>query len=108
VGSKRWGGSRASRSSVGVIRVNQNTVYRTALRTQKSAKAQLRTLRSKISNLIHPRAAFLAVIWGHHRIQPVIWSLIQRLDRLNGSPGQPRRRLVFRRPGPRSEPRIAV
>jgi len=72
---------------VGVIRVNQNTIYRTAPRAQKSAKAQLCTLRSKIGNLIHRRAAFLTVIWSHHRIQPVIWSQIQRLDRLNGSPG---------------------
>jgi hypothetical protein len=73
---------------VGVIRVNQNTIYRTALRAQKSAKAQLCTLRSKIGNLIHRRAAFLAVIWSHHRMQPVIWShRIQRLDRLDGSPG---------------------
>ena len=89
MGSKRWGGSRASRSSVGVIRVNQNTIYRTALRAQKSAKAQLCTLRSKIGNLIHRRAAFLALIWSHHRMQPVIWShhRIQRLDRLNCSPG---------------------
>src|SRR5262249_16432070 len=83
----------------GIIRVNQNTIYRTALRAQKSAKAQLCTLRSKIGNLIHRRAAFLAVIWSLHRMQPVIWSLhrmqpviwshhrIQRLDRLNGSPG---------------------
>jgi hypothetical protein len=58
------------------IRVNQDSIYCAALRAQKSAKAQLSALRRNIGHLIHRRATFLAVSWGHHPIQ--------RLDRLNG------------------------